>query len=167
MRGKHFLRDAFTVPGAWLAMPWAPWGVRVLEETMTHSRSSGSAVRQTLQQPQIFAPSQHLDHQASSFWKLPGTRLVLLEASQLSVQVVLEGSYIFLLSLGRVDPLGFEADDPSQGHSSPSSFLCCSGQLRTSASMFMSASMAASQAPQGDVTAPNLTSVQEKTGQSP
>ena len=149
MRGKHSLRDTLTVLHARLAVPWAPWGVRVLEEAMSHSSSSGCAVRQTLQQPQTSTPSQCLGHQASSFWKLPGTGLAFLEASRLPGYALLGGSCIFLSPLGTADPSGSGAADPSQGHSRPSSSLCCSSltsaQSLVPTSAFILASATASQ----------------------
>lgn len=67
---KTSLRGLLTlivVPGAWLAILWALWGVRVLKETMSHSSSPGCAARQTLQQPLASTRNQ-----ACSFWKLLG-----------------------------------------------------------------------------------------------
>lgn len=68
--GKTSLRGILTlivVPGAWLAILWAPWGVRVLKETVSHSSFPGCAARQTPWQP--LASTRH---QAHSFWKLLG-----------------------------------------------------------------------------------------------
>lgn len=75
--GTKTLRDTLTMLTAQLAVMWIPWGVRVLEEAISHSSSSGCAVRQTLQQPQISTPSQGLRHQAGSFWKLPSCQAKL------------------------------------------------------------------------------------------
>lgn len=129
-------------------MPEAPWGVKVLEEAKSHSSSSGWAVRQIPWQPQASTTSQCLGHQAGSFWKLPGTRLVLLEASRLPGQALLRGSYISLSPLATADPLRPVVADPSQEHSRPSSL--CSSSLTSSRSLtptseFFSASVAASQ----------------------